>query len=142
MCIKRGRGCYCAHAPFSNPGSATEGRSQCYATANFLWHITRLSCFLPPDNLFFSTDAPRQEEEIRKRFQQTFSRLLHYPHPLLVAAIGKQRFLEGTAMIVEGLQCRELNKQLFFKLLDIILLELFPELGEEEGKLGSSSSAV
>ena len=102
------------------------------------------TCLLPPDNLFFSTDAPRQEEEIRERFQQTFSRLLHYPHPLLVAAIGKQRFLEGTAMIVEGLQCRELNKQLFFKLLDIILLELFPELGEgvlEEGE-GSSSSAV
>lgn len=34
-------------------------------------------------------------------------------------------------MLVEGLQCRELNKQLFFKLLDIVLLELFPELGEE-----------
>lgn len=99
-------------------------------------------CFLPsPDNLFFSTDAPPQEEEIRERFQQTFARLFHYPHPLIVAAIGKQRFLEGTAMIVEGLQCRELNKHLFFKLLDIILLELFPELGGglEVGK-GSSSS--
>ncbi len=36
---------------------------------------------------------------------------------------------------MEALQCRELNKQLFFKLLDIIVLELFPELGEgEEGE--------
>lgn len=50
-------------------------------------------------------------------------------------AIGDQRFREGTGMIIEGLQCRELNKQLFFKLLDIILLELFPELGEG-GELG------
>lgn len=92
------------------------------------------SCFYGcTDNLFFSTAAPRCEEDIRERFQQTFDRLLHYPHPLIVKAIGEQRFLEGTAMIVEGLQCRELNKHLFFKLLDIILLELFPELGEGEG---------
>lgn len=95
-------------------------------------------CILCPctDNLFFSTAAPRYEEDIRERFQQTFDHLLHYPHPLVVKAIGEQRFLEGTAMIVEGLQCRELNKQLFFKLLDIVLLELFPELGEEEASPG------
>ncbi len=61
-------------------------------------------------------------------------RLFHYPNSLLVKAIGQDRFITGTATIVEGLQCRELNKQLFFKLLDIILLELFPELGEEGGE--------
>lgn len=52
----------------------------------------------------------------------------------MVKAIGQDRFFRGTATIVEGLQCRELNKQLFFKLLDIILLELFPELGEDGGR--------
>lgn len=85
-----------------------------------------------PDNLFFNKDPPRRDEEIRQRLQQTVERLMDYPHPLLVRAVGEDRYGVGTATIVEGLQCRELNKQLFFKLLDIILLELFPELGEEE----------
>lgn len=84
------------------------------------------------DNLFSSTDPPRREEDILERLQQTLDRLLHYPNPLLLKAIGNDRFMAGTATIVEGLQCRELNKQLFFKLLDIILLELFPELGGPE----------
>ena len=86
-----------------------------------------------PDNVFFSNDPPRSEEQIRERLLETVERLFHYPNPLVMAAIGEQRFRQGTGTIVEGLQCRELNKQLFFKLLDIIRLVLFPELGEEEG---------
>lgn len=68
-----------------------------------------------------------------ERFQQTLDRLLCYPHPFLVKSIGQERYQQGTALIIEGLQCWELNKLLFFKLFDIILLELFPELKEKEG---------
>lgn len=58
--------------------------------------------------------------------------MIRYPRPLVVSAIGQQRYAEGTASIIEGLQCRELNKQLFFNLLDVILVELFPELVEPD----------
>ena len=58
--------------------------------------------------------------------------MIHYPRPVVVKAIGEQRYNEGTALIIEGLQCQELNKQLFFNLLDVILLELFPELDEQD----------
>ena len=67
---------------------------------------------------------------MRHRFVETLECLLNYPNSLVINAIGGQRFQEGTALIFEGLQCRELNKQLFFNLLDIILSELFPELAE------------
>lgn len=66
-----------------------------------------------------------------KRFQQTLELLLTYPHPFLMWAIGHGRYQQGTALIIEGLQCRELNKLLLFKLFDIVLLELFPELNEQ-----------
>ena len=72
-----------------------------------------------------------QEEDVLKRFQQTFERLLNYPHPVLVGAIGEKRYQQGTTTIIEGLQCRELNKLLLFQLFDIVLLELFPELKEQ-----------
>ena len=58
--------------------------------------------------------------------------MIGYPRPIIVSAIGQQRYKEGTALIIEGLQCRELNKQLFFNLLDVILVELFPELIESD----------
>ena len=90
-------------------------------------HIIFIS---PSDNLFFSNDPPRREEDVRERLQEAVDRLLDYPPPLLKKIIGDERFQTGTVTIVEGLQCRELNKQLFFKLLDLIVLELFPELGE------------
>lgn len=70
----------------------------------------------------------RNEDDISERRRTTYSHLASYPHPVVMAAIGEKRFRDGTARIIEGLQCRELNKQLFFKLLDIFILELFPEL--------------
>ena len=85
------------------------------------------------DNLFYSEDPPRTEEEIRQRLQETVERLFNYPSPWVLRVVGEERFQQGTASILEALQCRELNKQLFFKLLDIILLQLFPELAEGEG---------
>ena len=74
----------------------------------------------------------RTEEEIRELLKETLDHMIHYPRPLVVSAIGQQRYIEGTASIIEGLQCRELNKQLFFNLLDVILVELFPELVEPD----------
>ena len=74
----------------------------------------------------------RTEEQIEKRMEETLQRLFTYPNPLFVNIVGEQRYRDGTSMIFEGLQCKELNKLLFFKLLDIILLELFPELDNLE----------
>lgn len=78
--------------------------------------------------LSHSTLICRTETDIRERCDAALHRLLTYPHPILVQAIGESRYRDGTELIFEGLQCKELNKQLFFKLLDIIILELFPEL--------------
>ena len=70
--------------------------------------------------------------EIREQLDKTLHHLFNYPRPLVVSAIGYSRYVEGTALIIEGLQCRELNKQLFFNLLDIILVELFPEIVQQD----------
>ena len=74
----------------------------------------------------------RTDAEVGQKLDDTLNRLFTYPNPLVVQAIGEERYKEGTARIVEGLQCRELNKQIFFQLLDIIILELFPELQTQE----------
>lgn len=72
----------------------------------------------------------RTEKQIQERLLETLNQLITYPNPLFVKIVGEQRYCDGTGTMVELLQCGELNKQLFFKLLDVILLELFPELGE------------
>jgi len=73
----------------------------------------------------------RTQDEIYARRQAALGRLLCYPPALLVRGVGEETFREGTMLIFEGLQCHQLNKQLFFTLLDIIVLELFPELDPE-----------
>ncbi|XP_064382621.1 sorting nexin-14-like [Halichondria panicea] len=88
--------------------------------------------YLFRDNLFFNKDPPRTHEDICERLKTTFHYLATYPNPLVMHAVGEQRYRDGTARIIEGLQCRELNKQLFFKLLDIFILELFPELQQHD----------
>ena len=65
-----------------------------------------------------------------ERVRETLERLLNYPNPVIIKVIGEERYRQGTALIIEGLQCMTLNKVLFFKFFDIILLELFPELKE------------
>ena len=42
--------------------------------------------------------------------------------------IGRERFHQNTKSLIEGLQDSELNKQLLFSMLDVVLWELFPEL--------------
>lgn len=90
----------------------------------FDYYVTDVKVF----SLSLSSSLPRTEDELKELLQVTLNHLIQYPRPLVVSAIGEQRYAKGTAYIVEGLQCRELNKQLFFNLLDIILIELFPEL--------------
>ena len=42
--------------------------------------------------------------------------------------IGRERFHQNTKLLIEGVQDSELNKQLLFSMLDVVLWELFPEL--------------
>ncbi len=81
--------------------------------------------------IFFPEGKKRTEEDIMKRVHETLERLANYPNPVVVNVIGKERYCQGTALIVEGLQCMTLNKVLFFKFFDVILLELFPELQDQ-----------
>ena len=42
--------------------------------------------------------------------------------------IGRERFYQNTELLIDGVQDSELNKQLLFSMLDVVLWELFPEL--------------
>jgi len=49
------------------------------------------------------------------------------PSPV-VRAVGEEQFELGSKLLLECLQNPRLNKQLSYVLLDLILVELFPEL--------------
>ena len=81
---------------------------------------------------------------------RALGQLLSYPPELLVTALGQDRYRGGVVSLCECLQCHTLNKQvcpspsfspslplpslwqLLYSLLDVILLELFPELNNTE----------
>ena len=70
---------------------------------------------------------------------------------MFVELVGVDRFKDGTSILFEALQCSEVNKQasglavwgrcaisciiylqLLFSLFDVIVLELFPELADDD----------
>ncbi|CAI9721892.1 sorting nexin-14-like isoform X2 [Octopus vulgaris] len=80
--------------------------------------------------LFFDTDPPRTEEQKKERYAKTIAEMKKFIPSLFVLAIGEQNHHEGTKLILDLLQLPKLNKQLSYVLLDIIIVELFPELKE------------
>ncbi|XP_064595473.1 sorting nexin-14-like isoform X2 [Liolophura sinensis] len=82
------------------------------------------------DVLFFDTDPPRTEEQKKQRLQQTLQESKDFIPKPFVKVIGEDKLHEGTQVLIDALQCPKLNKQLSYMLLDIVMLELFPELGQ------------
>lgn len=80
--------------------------------------------------LFFDTDPPRSEEQKRERHAKTLYEMKKYIPGIFVYLMGEQNHHEGTKLILDILQQPKLNKQLSYVLLDIVILELFPELKE------------
>jgi hypothetical protein len=84
------------------------------------------------DNVFVRAQSPSESGgDSRELEWRALNQLLRYPPELLVRALGEGRHREGVLSLFQCLQCHTLNKQLLYTLLDIIVLELFPELNEE-----------
>ena len=75
-----------------------------------------------------SFDSYRTDADYQKRREDTLHTILSRPPSILVDVIGRDTFTDTTTLLYEGLQSKALNKQLLFSLLDVVVLELFPEL--------------
>ncbi|KAJ8299813.1 hypothetical protein KUTeg_023873 [Tegillarca granosa] len=71
--------------------------------------------------LFFDTDPPRTDEQKRERYRNTYKEAF-------VSIVGTANSEQGTKLMLDLLQQPKLNKQLSYVFLDILILELFPEL--------------
>ncbi|GAB1606612.1 sorting nexin-14-like isoform X2 [Argonauta hians] len=80
--------------------------------------------------LFFDTDPPRTDEQKKERYARTLEEMKKFIPAMFVLVVGEQNHHEGTKLILDLLQKPKLNKQLSYVLLDIIIVELFPELKE------------
>lgn len=112
---------------------------------------------LPPTQPSTPTCTPpihlstRSSSEVQKRKNDALTALLRYPPEVFVELVGVDRFKDGTSILFEALQCSEVNKQasglavwdccaisciiylqLLFSLFDVIVLELFPELADDD----------
>ncbi|XP_047429236.1 sorting nexin-14-like isoform X2 [Mugil cephalus] len=82
------------------------------------------------DAVFCENSEERTEEDKHIRAKQTFEEMIKYLPDLVVKLIGEEAKHEGIQMLFDGLQQPLLNKQMTYVLLDIAVLELFPELGK------------
>ncbi|XP_077979944.1 sorting nexin-14-like [Glandiceps talaboti] len=82
------------------------------------------------DALFYDEDPPRTDEEKKERQDETLMEMKKFIPKIFALAVGEEQFHSGTKLIFDLLQNPKLNKQLSYVLLDIVLLELFPELEE------------
>ncbi|XP_073445737.1 sorting nexin-14 isoform X2 [Dendrobates tinctorius] len=82
------------------------------------------------DAVFCETTEPRSVAAKQKRAKQTFEEMMAYIPDLIGKCIGEEAKYEGIQLLFDGLQQPVLNKQLSYVLLDILLLDIFPELGK------------
>ncbi|XP_065846389.1 sorting nexin-14-like isoform X2 [Oscarella lobularis] len=80
------------------------------------------------DLLFYDDDPPRTTKQQKERADQALDDLLGFPPGIFASLVGRQKYEHRTKLVFEALQYPELNKQLFFVLLDVVMAELFPEL--------------
>ncbi|GFR71743.1 sorting nexin-14 [Elysia marginata] len=80
------------------------------------------------DVLFFDDEPPRTDEDKKQRYQQTLEELIDFIPAPVAAALGQRCTRTGSEFLLNIFQQPKLNKQLTYVLLDILLLELFPEL--------------
>ncbi|XP_027755279.1 sorting nexin-14 isoform X3 [Empidonax traillii] len=92
------------------------------------------------DAVFCENTEPRSLQDKQKRAKQTFEEMMRYIPDLIGKCIGEEAKYEGIRLLFDGLQQPVLNKQLTYVLLDIGILELFPELGKGPKETSSVSS--
>ncbi|XP_052220353.1 sorting nexin-14-like isoform X2 [Dreissena polymorpha] len=83
------------------------------------------------DVLFYDTSPPRMDDEKTARFQETLTSCLNFLPKAAVLAMGDELHQAGTQTILNCLQQPKLNKQLSYAFLDIVILELFPEVSTD-----------
>uniref|UniRef100_A0A3P8YB41 Sorting nexin-14 n=1 Tax=Esox lucius TaxID=8010 RepID=A0A3P8YB41_ESOLU len=87
------------------------------------------------DAVFCENNEPRSLENKQKRAKRTFEEMMKYIPEFLGKCIGEEARYEGVRLLFDGLQQPVLNKQLTYVLLDLALLELFPELNKVNGSV-------
>ncbi|XP_061757406.1 sorting nexin-14-like isoform X1 [Nerophis ophidion] len=80
------------------------------------------------DAIFCESSEERSILDKQARAQQTFEQMMDYLPDVVGKWVGEENKHDGVQLLFEGLQQPLLNKQMSYVLLDITLLELFPEL--------------
>ncbi|XP_054617517.1 sorting nexin-14-like [Dunckerocampus dactyliophorus] len=80
------------------------------------------------DAIFCESSEERSSLDKQARAKQTFEQMMDYLPDMVDKCIGEEAKHDGIQLLFEGLQQPLLNKQMSYVLLDIALLELFPEL--------------
>ena len=86
------------------------------------------TCSSSTFSLFPHLFCQRTSADIEKRRSDTLQTILSRPPSIFIDLLGRETFEENTTLVFECLQSSALNKQLLFSLLDVVVLELFPEL--------------
>ncbi|XP_055720301.1 sorting nexin-14-like isoform X4 [Salvelinus fontinalis] len=86
------------------------------------------------DAVFCENSEPRSLANKQKRAKKTFEEMMKYIPEFLGKCIGEEARYEGVRLLFDGLQQPVLNKQLTYVLMDLALLELFPELNKQPGQ--------
>nr|XP_057942390.1 sorting nexin-14 [Doryrhamphus excisus] len=80
------------------------------------------------DAIFCESSEERSSLDKQTRAKQTFEQMMAYLPDIVDKCVGEEAKHDGVQLLFEGLQQPLLNKQMSYVLLDIALLELFPEL--------------
>ncbi|XP_016521357.1 sorting nexin-14 isoform X2 [Poecilia formosa] len=83
------------------------------------------------DAVFCENHQDRSPKEKLLRAKQTFDEMMRYLPDAVVKLIGEERQRDGIELLFHALQQPLLNKQMTYVLLDIAILELFPELNQQ-----------
>ncbi|KAM9355959.1 sorting nexin-14-like isoform 2-T2 [Pholidichthys leucotaenia] len=86
------------------------------------------------DAVFCENKEERTAEDKQVRAKQTSDGMMKYLPDFVIQCIGEELHYEGIQLLFDGLQQPLLNKQMTYVLLDIAVLELFPELNKHTAK--------
>lgn len=93
------------------------------------------------DAVFCESSPARSAADKQKRAQKTLEEMMKYIPDSLGKCIGEEAKYEGVCLLFNGLQQPVLNKQLTYVLLDIAIIELFPELSKQQTQKEASLMA-
>ncbi|XP_023808755.1 sorting nexin-14 isoform X1 [Oryzias latipes] len=82
------------------------------------------------DAVFCESGEKRTAEDRQARAKQTFQEMIRYLPDFVGKCIGEEAKHDGVRLLFDALQQPLLNKQMAYVLLDIAVLELFPELNK------------